>query len=66
MKQGKIRHGVLAAVVAGSLLLTTGCDPTTQTTLENGVISASQSLFGAFLRAVLEIGAEQQDPNQAQ
>jgi hypothetical protein len=69
MRHDKIRNGLLAAMLAGSLFFTSACDPTVQTTVENGAVSASQSLFGAYLRAILELNAEQQqqqDPNQTQ
>jgi hypothetical protein len=46
------------AVVAGLVLLT-GCDPTTQAAVENGVINASTSWLGALLQAwIATVGAQ--------
>ncbi len=40
--------GVVASVFGG-------CDPTTLTAVENGVITASSSLLGAFLQAIIQL-----------
>jgi hypothetical protein len=40
------------------LLVQCGCDPTIRATTENGIISLSQSFFGAFLQALVQLGAE--------
>lgn len=43
------------AAVSGLLLFLGGCDPTIRATVENGVITLSQSAFTAFLRALSQI-----------
>jgi hypothetical protein len=35
-----------------------GCDPTTLTAVENGVITASSSLLAAFLQAITQLMAQ--------
>jgi hypothetical protein len=40
-----------------------GCDPTVRATVEDGVIDVSQSFYGAFLRAFLNVAIEANDPN---
>jgi len=47
-------------LVAGTTLFLGGCDPTLRATVENGIINVSTSLFGAFLRALIELGQEAQ------
>ncbi len=54
------RRWRLASVLAGIVLFLGGCDPTTQATVENGIITASTSLLGAFLQAAIALA---QDPN---
>lgn len=49
-----------AVLASGSLFFMGSCDPTVRTTVENGLITTSTSLFGAILRAMLELAAEQQ------
>lgn len=46
------------AGVAGSALLLGGCDPTIQTTVENGIITATNSLIASFFQAVLQLAQE--------
>lgn len=48
----------LAPVAGGSVLFLEGCDTQTRAAVENGIITASNSLLGAFLRAVIELGTE--------
>ncbi len=43
---------------AGSLFFLDSCDPTLRTTVENGIISASNSLLASILQALVELGAE--------
>ncbi len=57
----RCRERWLVVVAAGVLVLTAGCDPTLQATVEDGIISLSTSFFGALLRAILELGAEAQE-----
>jgi len=52
---------VLAAAVL--LVALTGCDPTLQATVEDGVISLSTSFFGALLRAAFELAGETNTTN---
>lgn len=47
----------------GALLVTlAGCDPTIKATVENGVITTSQSLFGALMRAIFALIGEAKNP----
>lgn len=48
----------LVAAVGGLLLFLTGCDPTLQATIENGIITTSQSLFASVLRALINVAQE--------
>ena len=59
----RIRRYSLAAIAAGATFQLGGCDPTIRTTVEDGIITASNSLLAAFLRAIVELGAE--DPDQS-
>lgn len=43
---------------AGSLFFLDSCDPTLRTTVENGIISASNSLLASILQALVELGSE--------
>jgi hypothetical protein len=45
--------------VVGLLSLTTGCDPTLRTSVENGIISVSTSFFGSLLQAFLALATQQ-------
>jgi hypothetical protein len=49
----------LILAVCGLALLVSGCDPTLQATVENGIISTSQSVFGSVLNAVIQLAQEQ-------
>ncbi|MEW6249849.1 MAG: hypothetical protein AB1716_04325 [Planctomycetota bacterium] len=53
----------MAALLSAAALFSSGCDPTLRATVENGVITASQSLFASFLQAVIQLNEEQNDPN---
>lgn len=44
--------------LTGMTFILGGCDPTIQTTVENGIISASNSLFTAFLQAAVQVVTE--------
>ncbi len=57
--QKRAAGGWLIVAVCGLALLVSGCDPTMQTTVENGIITTSQSLFASFLNAVVQLGQEQ-------
>lgn len=59
----RTRRYFLAAIGSGTTFLLSGCDPTIQATVEDGIITASNSLLAAFLRAIVELGAE--DPDQS-
>jgi hypothetical protein len=52
-----IQMRVLAGA-AGSALLLGGCDPTIQATVENGIITATNSLIASFFQAVLQLSQE--------
>ncbi|MEW6198362.1 MAG: hypothetical protein AB1601_06830 [Planctomycetota bacterium] len=53
-------------VAAGGVtLFLGGCDPTLRTTVENGIINVSTSVFGAILRALIELGQEAQSGTTA-
>ncbi len=54
---------VLVVALSATAMLSTGCDPTTQATVENGVITASQSLFASFLQAVIANAASNTTTN---
>ena len=59
----RTRRYLLATIGAGTTFLLSSCDPTIQTTVENGIITASNSLLAAILRAITELAAE--DPDQS-
>jgi hypothetical protein len=52
------RNGWLVTAGAGLLLFLAGCDPTLQATIENGIITTSQSLFASVLRALINVAQE--------
>jgi hypothetical protein len=62
MRNGTSRtvSGWWVAAASGLLLFLCGCDPTIRATTENGIISLSQSFLGAFLQALIQLGAEAQ------
>ena len=48
-----------ASALAAALMFLTGCDPTTQAAVQNGVINASTSWLGALLQAwIATVGAQ--------
>ena len=51
----------LALAAAGSTFFMSGCDPTLRTTVENGIITLSQSLLGSFLRVFIDLLGEKND-----
>jgi hypothetical protein len=51
------------ALIIGLLGLTTGCDPTLRTSVENGIINVSTSFLGALLQALLALATEAQTSN---
>lgn len=52
-----IKARLLLAATGGVYILS-GCDPSIQTTVENGIISISTSLLASFFQAAIELGAE--------
>ncbi len=60
MRSGTIRatEGWLLATLGGLLTFLSGCDPTIRATVENGVISLSQTLFGSFISALVQLAGE--------
>jgi hypothetical protein len=55
---GRTGERLLVLIVSVGLLTMAGCDPTLKATVESGVITASQSLFGAFIQAVIQVAQE--------
>lgn len=51
-------RGAFIALPAGGLFLLGGCDPTLQQTVENGIITVSNSLLASLLQAVLQVITE--------
>lgn len=43
----------------GSAFFLNGCDAQTKATIEDGIISSSSSLLGAFLQAAIALATEQ-------
>ncbi len=60
MRNGKTRaaEAWLLATIGGLLSFLCGCDPTIRATVENGVISLSQTLFGSFVSALIALAGE--------
>ncbi len=52
----------LAAMLSGGLFILGGCDPTLQATVENGIITTSNSLLASLFQAVLQVAAEAGTP----
>lgn len=52
------------AIVAlsGGAFILGGCDPTIQATVENGIITTTNSLLASLLQAVLQVATETQAP----
>ena len=48
----------LALAAAGTTFILGDCDPTIQTTVENGIISLSQSFITVFFRALTAVITE--------
>ncbi len=44
--------------LTGSVMFLQGCDPTLRATVEDGLITTSTSLFGAFMRAFINVASE--------
>jgi len=44
-----------AVALSGTLLFLTGCDPTLQATVENGVITSSTTFLTAVLAAITQV-----------
>jgi hypothetical protein len=56
MRKWLLRGGWRLVVVGGVVAsVFGGCDPTTLTAVENGVITASSSLLAAFLQAITQL-----------
>ena len=47
-----------AAMASGGLFFLNGCDPTLRATVENGIITTSNSFLASLFQAVLQVGAE--------
>ncbi len=45
----------LALLTAGTTLFLSGCDPTIQSTVQSGIISAANGLLTAFLTALTQL-----------
>jgi len=65
-KSRQMRWWRWVAVVSGSTLILEGCNPTLQSTVEDGIITLSTSLFGSFLRALTELASEETTETTAQ
>lgn len=48
----------LALATAGTTFFMSGCDPTLRTTVENGIITLSQSLLASLLRVFIDLAKE--------
>ncbi len=48
----------LALALSGAALFSTGCDPTLQAAVENGIITSSQSLLASILQAAIAVAGE--------
>ena len=48
----------LTAMLSGGLFFLNGCDPTLRATVENGIVTTSNSFIASLLQAVLQVGAE--------
>jgi hypothetical protein len=51
----------LALLAAGTTFILSGCDPELRATVEDGIITLSQSLLGSLLQALLELAQESND-----
>ena len=54
----RIRLWTFLALAGGTTFFLSGCDPTLQSTIEDGVINVSSSFIGSFFRALVELAAE--------
>ena len=52
----------LALLAAGTTFFMSGCDPQLRATVENGIITVSQSLLASILQAFIQLGAEADAP----
>ncbi len=48
----------LAAMLSGGLFFLSGCDPTIRSTVENGIITLSNSFLASLLQAGLQVATE--------
>ena len=48
----------LAAIMSGGLFLLSGCDPTLRATVENGIITTSNSFLASLFQAALQVASE--------
>jgi hypothetical protein len=44
--------------LAGGMFFLNGCDPTLQSTIEDGIITTSSSFIGSLFRALIELASE--------
>ncbi len=52
------RRGQRILLLLSAVMLWTGCDDTTRTAVEDGIIDASTSLVGALIEAIVALAAE--------
>jgi hypothetical protein len=55
MMRFRARFYRLAIILAGGAFLLNGCDPTIQSTVENGIINVANTFYGSVLQSVLSI-----------
>ncbi len=48
----------LAVMLSGGLFFLNGCDPTIRSTVENGIITLSNSFLASLLQAGLQVATE--------
>lgn len=57
MKTQSEAFAVKFALLVGGLLFLGGCDPTIQTTVENGIINAANATLTSFFQALIQVAA---------
>ncbi len=56
----------IAALACGSAFFLDGCDENISSTVEDGLITTSTSLFASFLSALVDLAEEAQEAESAQ
>ncbi|MCH7870945.1 MAG: hypothetical protein IID33_04525 [Planctomycetes bacterium] len=56
LKRGYLTR--LAAMLSGGLFFLSGCDPTISSTIENGIITLSNSFLASLFQAGLQVATE--------